>query len=70
MTTVEHQAFTRHSAVAHVAYADLVRALAEDRPNDLAEAWEDARSHGPRWRERLERALARVPGVAATLERL
>jgi hypothetical protein len=31
--------------------------LAEDRPDDLAEALDDARARGPRWRERLERSL-------------
>jgi hypothetical protein len=50
--------------------AFLIEALAEDRPDDLVEALEDARSRGPRWRERLDRSLARLPAVAALLARL
>jgi len=42
--------------------------LAEDRPDDLREAWEDALSRGPRWRTRLEATLARMPETAAVLE--
>lgn len=45
----------------------LIEVLAEDRPDDLAEAWEAAREAGPRWRERLDATLARLP---ATRERL
>lgn len=41
--------------------AFLVAVLAEDRPDDLAEAYEDAQSRGPRWRERLAASLARMP---------
>jgi hypothetical protein len=50
--------------------AFLVEVLAEERPDDLAEAWEDARGRGPRWRERLDRTLARLPETAATLARV
>jgi hypothetical protein len=50
--------------------AFLIKVLAEDRPDDLAEALDDARSRGPRWRERLERSLTRLPAVAGLLERL
>ncbi len=41
--------------------AFLVEALALDRPDDLAEAWRDALGRGPRWRERIEASLARLP---------
>lgn len=48
----------------------LIEALAEDRPDDLAEACEDAQSRGPRWRERVSASLARMPETAARLARL
>ncbi|MGV6873200.1 hypothetical protein ACUSIJ_10985 [Pseudochelatococcus sp. B33] len=41
--------------------------LAEDRPDDLREVFEDALSRGPRWRERLEASLARLPMTAEIL---
>ncbi|WP_018302829.1 nucleotidyltransferase family protein [Wenxinia marina] len=46
----------------------LVEVLAEERPDELAEAWEDARGRGPRWRERIDRTLARMPETRARLE--
>ncbi len=49
--------------------AFLIEALAEDRPDDLAEAFDDAASRGPRWRERLGTTLARMPVTRAQLER-
>lgn len=48
----------------------LVEVLAEERPEALADAFADARSRGPKWRERLDRALARSPAVATTLRDL
>jgi len=48
----------------------LIRVLAEDRPTDLLEAWEDAMGRGPRWRARLERTLERLPGAAEALRGL
>ena len=42
----------------------LIAVLAEDRPNELAEAYEDALSLGPRWRERIEASLKRMPETA------
>ena len=48
--------------------AFLIRALAEDRPDDLAEAYADARAAGPRWRDRLDASLARLPETRALLE--
>ncbi|EKE67603.1 nucleotidyltransferase family protein [Oceanibaculum indicum] len=37
----------------------LLDVLSQDRPDELAEAYEDARSRGPRWRDRLDQALER-----------
>jgi len=39
----------------------LLTVLAEDRPTDLLEAYEDALSRGPKWEERLKRSLERSP---------
>lgn len=47
--------------------AYLVGILAEDRPDDLAEAFEDAWSRGARWQERLSATLQRMPGTAEQL---
>ena len=48
----------------------LIEALAQDRPDDLREAYEDALSRGTRWRERLEASIARVDGLGEKLRRL
>lgn len=50
--------------------AFLIRILAEDRPEDLREAWEDARARGPNWQTRLDASLARMPETAALLATL
>ena len=50
--------------------AFLISVLAEDRPDDLRDAWEDALSRGPRWRQRIEASLARLPDAARTLQGL
>lgn len=50
--------------------AFLVAVLAEDRPDDLAEAFKDALSRGPRWRQRIEASLSRMPDTAAILRDL
>lgn len=47
--------------------AFLIDILAEDRPEDLAEALEDALARGPRWRARLASTLARLPETRARL---
>jgi hypothetical protein len=47
--------------------AFLINALAEDRPDDLREAYEDAMARGPRWRERLASTLKRLPETAERL---
>jgi len=44
-----------------------IAVLAEDRPHELLEAYEDALSRGPRTRERMDASLRRMPG---TRERL
>lgn len=41
--------------------AFLIEALAEIRPHDLAEAYEQAQETGPAWRSRLEQTLAQMP---------
>lgn len=50
--------------------AFLIEVLAEDRPDDLREAHEDALSRGPQWRERIGRSLARMPRTQALLAAL
>ncbi|MCE6967180.1 GSU2403 family nucleotidyltransferase fold protein [Cereibacter sphaeroides] len=50
--------------------AFLISILAEDRPDDLREAFEDALSRGPRWRQRLESSLTRRPDIAGILRKL
>lgn len=47
----------------------LTAIMAEDRPFELAEAYEDAISRGPRWRERIERSLSRSKKAAKYIER-
>lgn len=48
----------------------LVATLAEDRPDELAEAYADALSCGPRWRARIEASLKRMPETAGRLSAL
>lgn len=50
--------------------AFLVSVLAEDRPDDLREAFHDALASGPRWRARIEASLARMPRTADILQGL
>lgn len=45
----------------------LIRVLSEDRPDELAEAFEEARGRGPRWRARIDATLARMPRTAQVL---
>jgi hypothetical protein len=45
----------------------LIAALAEDRPDELREAYEDALSRGPQWRAHIEASLKRLPETAALL---
>ncbi len=48
----------------------LVEILAEDRPDELREAHEDALSRGPHWRDHIARSLVRMPETAARLAAL
>jgi hypothetical protein len=48
--------------------AFLIEVLVEDRPTDLAEALEEARSQGSSWRRRLEATLQRMPTIADALD--
>ncbi|QPC43834.1 hypothetical protein HW532_14740 [Kaustia mangrovi] len=48
----------------------LVAVLSEDRPDDLAEAYEDALSRGPRWRDRIKTSLKHMPATAERLSAL
>lgn len=48
----------------------LIRALAEDRPDDLREAYDEAVSSGPAWRDHIARSLARLPEAANILQSL
>lgn len=48
----------------------LIEVLAEDRPDELAEAYEDALARGTRWRERIRSSLERMPEARSRLNRL
>lgn len=50
--------------------AVLIEVLARDRPEDLAEAHEEALARGPRWRARIAASLARMPETQALLASL
>ncbi len=47
--------------------AFLIGVLAEERPEDLREALTDARGRGPRWGQRVDASLGRMPDTAALL---
>ena len=47
----------------------LIEILADDRPDDLREAYEDAMATGPHWRDRINATLKRLHGVRALLEK-
>lgn len=47
--------------------AFLIERLAEDRPDDLAEAHATAKASGPKWGERLEASLNRMPTTGQIL---
>jgi hypothetical protein len=48
----------------------LIEALAEDRPDDLREAYGDAMERGPQWRAHIAATLKRMPETAAKLAAL
>lgn len=50
--------------------AFLIRILAQDRPDDLAEAYAQALSQGPRWRDRIASSLGRLPATQDLLRGL
>lgn len=62
------QSLKAHKDRAQAAF--LIRALAEDRPEDLREALSVARETGARWRGRIDASLARMPQTAAILAAL
>lgn len=45
----------------------LIKALAEDRPDDLEEAYRTALASGPKWQQRIEASLKRLPFSADIL---
>lgn len=45
----------------------LIQALAQDRPDDLRDAHEDALSRGPKWRERIAASMERLPPAVRAL---
>jgi hypothetical protein len=47
----------------------LIEILSEDRPADLAEAYTDAMSRGPRWRHHIDCSLARSPESRDRIDR-
>lgn len=47
--------------------AFIIATMAEDRPSDIWDAYEDAMARGPRWRERMARTLARMPDIRDVL---
>ncbi|MEO1638620.1 MAG: GSU2403 family nucleotidyltransferase fold protein [Pseudomonadota bacterium] len=50
--------------------AFLIAALAEDRPDELREAYQTARDNGPKWQKRLDNSLSKMPETRATLNGL
>ncbi|WP_208353206.1 GSU2403 family nucleotidyltransferase fold protein [Pseudaestuariivita rosea] len=50
--------------------AFLIRALAEDRPDELRDAYITARNTGPKWAMRLDNTLKRIPETLALLSEL
>lgn len=48
----------------------LIEALAEDRPDDLVDAFESAMAVGPQWREHIGSSLERMPEVRSVIEGL
>jgi hypothetical protein len=48
----------------------LIAALAEDRPDDLAQAYSQALAQGPKWRDHIETALNKAPAIRSQLDSL
>ncbi|EAQ24711.1 nucleotidyltransferase family protein [Roseovarius sp. 217] len=47
--------------------AFIIETMSEDRPSDIWDAYADAMARGPKWRDRIERTLKRMPGTRETL---
>ncbi len=45
----------------------LIRALAESRPDELIDAFDDALARGPKWKSRMEASLDKLPASATAL---
>ncbi len=50
--------------------AFLIDVLAEDRPDELHDAYQDALSRGPKWRTRIAASLSRMPETADRLRHM
>ncbi len=50
--------------------AFLIEVLAQDRPDDLVDAWREARGNGPRWIEHIEASLRFMPKTQVLLSTL
>lgn len=50
--------------------AFLVGVLAQERPDDLAETYQDAMRRGPSWRKRIQKSLEHLPDTARVLSEL
>ncbi|MEL7027363.1 MAG: GSU2403 family nucleotidyltransferase fold protein, partial [Pseudomonadota bacterium] len=48
----------------------LIEVLAEDRPDELAEAYNDAVSRGAKWRQRIDASLKRLPEAKAQIDQV
>ena len=64
----------RGSPAAHKSHKDreqaafIIKTMSEDRPHDLWSTYQDALSRGPKWRERIERSLAKMAATQRVLE--
>jgi hypothetical protein len=61
----DHDRIKAHKDRSQVAF--LIDALLEDRPEELRQAYQEAMAQGPKWRERLGRALGAYPRYQAAL---
>ena len=50
--------------------AFLIEAMAEDRPDELSQAYANALEVGPRWREHISKSLKRIPETETILDSL
>jgi len=47
--------------------AFIIETMVEDRPSDIWDAYADAMARGPKWRDRIERTLERLPDTRSML---